>query len=113
MELVRVIGGAALVGMLLAEWRLAGRLGLPWKPSNRLWADDVHAGRPAAWRVRREGAASWDAFLAALVPRCTWGRRRRRFLNFLESRDAGKKSLHWERATALVPVARCDPTCVV
>jgi hypothetical protein len=67
LEAPRLVGNS-----IVAEWRLAGRLGLPWKPLIKpfvgrttfaLDADGLVVRHMEEWSL-----PAWDAFLAALVP---------------------------------------------
>ena len=57
---------------IVAEWRLAGRLGLPWKPSIKPFIGrttfTLDGNGLVIRHVEEWSLPAWDAFLAALVP---------------------------------------------
>ena len=90
---------------IVAEWRLAGRLGLPWKPSIKPFVGrttftlDDHG--LVTRHVEEWSLPAWDAFLAALVPSLHLGAAPAPAIpDLLASRDAEASSL-WERWPAL------------
>ena len=92
---------------IVAEWRLAGRLGLPWKPSIKPFVGrttftlDDHG--LVTRHVEEWSLPAWDAFLAALVPSLNLGAAPAPSISeLLASRDAEASSLR-ERWPALVP----------
>ena len=91
---------------IVAEWRLAGRLGLPWKPSIKPFVGrttftlDDHG--LVTRHVEEWSLPAWDAFLAALVPSLHLGAAPAPSISeLLASRDAGV--FIEERWPALVP----------
>ena len=91
---------------IVAEWRLAGRLGLPWKPSIKPFVGrttftlDDHG--LVTRHVEEWSLPAWDAFLAALVPSLHLGAAPAPSISdLLATRDAEASSLR-ERWPALV-----------
>ena len=102
LEEPRLVGNA-----IVAEWRLPGRLGLPWTPSIKPFVGrttftlDEHG--LVSRHVEEWSLPAWDAFLAALVPSLHLGAAPAPSIaELLESRDVSATSLR-ERWPALVP----------
>jgi hypothetical protein len=92
---------------IVAEWRLAGRLGLPWKPSIKPFVGrttfTLDENGLVTRHVEEWSLPAWDAFLAALVPSLNLGAAPAPSISeLLASRDAEASSLR-ERWPALVP----------
>ena len=102
LEEPRLVGNA-----IVAEWRLAGRLGLPWKPSIKPFVGRTTFSLDENGLVTRHveewSLPAWDAFLAALVPSLGIGAAPAPAISeLLATRDAEASSLR-ERWPALMP----------
>ena len=92
---------------IVAEWRLAGRLGLPWKPSIKPFVGrttfTLDENGLVIRHVEEWSLPAWDAFLAALVPSLNLGAAPAPAIpELLASRDSEAVALR-ERWPALVP----------
>ena len=92
---------------IVAEWRLAGRLGLPWKPSIKPFVGrttfTLDENGLVTRHVEEWSLPAWDAFLAALVPSLNLGAAPAPAISeLLASRDVEASSLR-ERWPALMP----------
>ena len=102
LEEPRLMGDA-----IVAEWRLAGRLGLPWKPSIKPFVGrttfTLDENGLVTRHVEEWSLPAWDAFLAALVPSLGVGAAPAPSItDLLASRVESATSLR-ERWPALVP----------
>ncbi len=102
LEEPRLMGDA-----IVAEWRLAGRLGLPWKPSIKPFVGrttfSLDENGLVIRHVEEWSLPAWDAFLAALVPSLNLGAAPAPAISeLLASRVEGATSLR-ERWPALMP----------